>query len=133
MTRVTVSSMNGAPYRQQIATANGVKFVADAGKATGGAGEAPNPHDYLLAALGACTNMTLQMYANRKGWDLREVKIDLTETPGGKKPAISKRISVKGKLDAEQLRMLKVIAEKCPVNKLITGEKDMESVLDLVV
>jgi putative redox protein len=83
--------------------------------------------------------MTLQMYAQRKKWDLQGVTVNVTETevaganPGQKMPHIQKDIEVRGNLDAQQLSTLKAIAEKCPVNKLMNEPKQTGSTLSLVV
>jgi putative redox protein len=135
---VTVTAHARQPYRQTI-TAGNHTYYADAPLSNGGQDTAPNPHALILGALGACTTMTLQMYANRKGWDLSDVTVKLdegkTRIPGkaGVIPLITKDIEVKGNLSADQVKQLKTIAEKCPVNQLIMGEKQMNSRLDLVV
>ncbi len=132
---VTVTALKGQPYRQLI-TAGNHTFYADATVASGGQDSAPNPHDLLLGALGACTSMTLQMYAKRKGYQLDAVSVKLDEgkaqTATGTVPSISKTIEVKGQLSQQELDDLKRVAEKCPVNKIITGDKQMNSVLNLI-
>lgn len=135
---VTIQSLAGQGYRQQIQV-GAHTFFADVTPDLGGQDTAPSPHEYLLGALGACTAMTLQMYAERKNWDLQGVSVRVDEsntTPAGQTkaiPLINKTIDVRGNLDADQLAALKSVAEKCPVNKLITGEKQVTSALNLVV
>jgi putative redox protein len=135
---VTVTSIAGQPYRQAITVRNHVIY-SDAGKSNGGQDTAPNPHELLLGALGACTNMTLQMYAKRKGWDLKDVSVELQEkkvlVPGQSKlvPEISKDIKVRGNLSPTQVQSLETIAEKCPVNLLIKDDKQMVSKFNHVV
>jgi putative redox protein len=135
---VSISSVAGQPYRQVI-TARQHTFYSDAGVANGGKDTAPSPHELLLAAVGACTAMTLQIYANRRGWDLQSVNVNVDEqnlpVNGKPKPVphLTKTIQVRGKLDPQQLQTLEQIAEKCPVNKLINEEKVTKSSLNLVV
>lgn len=126
---VTVSSQGQQPYRQ-IITAGAHTFFADVEAAKGGQDTAPDPHQLLLGAWGACTSMTLQMYAQRKGWPLDEVSVILTENKNGSQPVIEKNIQVKGPLTPDQVETLKRVAEKCPVNKLITGNKTVNSRID---
>lgn len=128
---VTVSSTGQQAYRQTIQAGNHT-YYADVKPANGGQDTAPDPHQLLLGAWGACTNMTVQMYAKRKGWALDEVSTTLSESKNGSKSMIEKNIQVKGNLTPDQITMLKTIAEKCPVNKLIMGEKDLHSRLDKV-
>jgi putative redox protein len=137
MNTISVSSLASQPYRTQIQAGNHT-FYADVPQNLQGGDTAPTPHEMLLGALGACTTITLQMYAKRKNWDLKEVKVNIQEdevTVAGttrKIPRISKTIEVKGNLDPTQVLSLKDIAEKCPVNKLLKGEKEITSTINLI-
>jgi putative redox protein len=124
---VTIDALPKEPYRH-IITANGHTFFADIPTEKGGQNTAPDPHQLLFGAWGACTAMTIQMYARRKGWPLEDVRITFEEEHRpGKKPIIKKCIRIAGpNLSEEQVRKLERIAEKCPVNQLITGEKQVE-------
>ncbi len=85
----------------------------------------------MLSALGACTSITIQMYAQRKGWDVKNVSIKLkeesVEDPNnqGKMSKITREIDVEGELTQEQIDSLKTIADKCPIHKLLSGPKQI--------
>jgi uncharacterized OsmC-like protein len=131
MARVIVRS--GPGLVQQIEAGPHV-LAADEPNAAGGAEAGPDPYELLLAALGACTSMTVRMYADRKGWPLREVVVELDiarvyaedcvhcEEPRAMIDRIQRRITLTGPLDATQRARLAEIAKKCPVHKtLATG------------
>lgn len=101
-------------------------LLADEPEDVGGAGLGFSPYEIIQAGLGACTNMTLKLYAQRKKWPLTQVRTSLSfqrkEINGVKKPAIQKSIELQGPLSEEQRARLLEIASKCPVNKsLIEG------------
>jgi putative redox protein len=93
----------------------------------------PAPHDLLLAALGACTAMTLRLYADRKGWDVGALTVRLgirwekIESRADKRAVIERTIESDRALTPEQLSRLHEIAEKCPVHKTLMGEKRIET------
>ncbi|HEY8051818.1 MAG TPA: OsmC family protein [Steroidobacteraceae bacterium] len=116
---------NAAPYL--VTLSDGAhEWQADEPVALGGADLAPTPHHLLLSALGACTAVTLRMYAARKSWVLEEVQVELQFNPEGKPAAggndIYRRITVRGALSTEQRERLLQIANACPIHKVLSGE-----------
>jgi uncharacterized OsmC-like protein/pimeloyl-ACP methyl ester carboxylesterase len=115
------------------------RFLADEPMAAGGLDSGPGPYDLLLAALGACTAMTLRLYAERKALPLERVNVALThdrihaadcaecETKEGMIDRIERAITLSGALDAEQRRRLMEIADKCPVHRTLTSEIDIRT------
>jgi putative redox protein len=107
---------------------------ADEPESVGGDNFGPNPYDLLLASLGACTAMTIRMYADRKGWPLEDVFVHLAhdkkhasdcdscETTSGKIDHIEKSIEIIGELDDTQRKRLLEIADKCPVHRTLHSE-----------
>lgn len=86
----------------------------------------PDPYEFILAGLATCTAATLRMYADRKGWDLEQLKIELSlevERVGvSQSTNILRELHFIGNLDDGQKAMLLNIAEKCPVHKLLTNQ-----------
>jgi uncharacterized OsmC-like protein/pimeloyl-ACP methyl ester carboxylesterase len=119
---------------QQIVTTGPHQMVADEPVAVGGQDSGPGPYDFVLAGLGACTSMTMRMYADRKSLPLDRVTVTLKhskihaqdceecETREGMLDQIDRVISIEGALDADQRQRLMEIADKCPVHRTLTSE-----------
>jgi putative redox protein len=120
-------------FAQEIALGRH-RLTADEPTSAGGTDTGPNPYDFLLAALGSCTSITVAMYARRKRWPLEAVtvrlrhsKIDATDcdecdTKEGKLDHIDRDIELVGALSNEQRARLLDIANKCPVHRTLTSE-----------
>lgn len=105
-------------YRTEISV-GGHELVADEGPALGGKNAGPAPYDLLLASLGACTAITLRMYADRKGWPLASVEVGLRlENRDGLQ--VDRVLTIAG-LDDEQMARLADIAERTPVTLTLKG------------
>jgi uncharacterized OsmC-like protein len=136
---VTVSEAGPGTYTQQI-TAGHHRLVADEPRPIGD-DAGPNPYDLVLAGLGACTSMTLRMYADRKGWPLDSISVTLRhsrihaedcahcETTKGWIGHIDREIELTGALDDSQRQRLLQIADQCPVHQTLTSEIDISTAL----
>jgi len=125
---------------QQDIVAGRHHLIADEPVAAGGNDSGPNPYDFLLAALGACTSMTLRLYAQQKKLPLKRVEVRLRhdrvyaadcaecETKEGLIDHIERVITLEGDLDAAQRARLLEIADKCPVHKTLTHEVRIRTV-----
>ena len=128
----------GVGYAQDI-VAGSHHFNADEPVASGGTDTGPTPYDLLLAALGACTSMTVEMYARRKNWPLERVVVRLRhskihaedcvecETKDGILDRIDLEIELTGPLTSEQRSQLLKIAEKCPVHRTLESKTNIRS------
>ncbi|MBK6809152.1 MAG: OsmC family protein [Sandaracinaceae bacterium] len=115
---VTSSSV---AYRQDIRTGNHT-LVADEPPDHGGQDAGPAPYDLLLAALGSCTSITLEMYAAKKGWRLGQLRVDLTFFKNREgESRIERVLHVTEPLDEEQWARLIDVAGKTPVTKTLLG------------
>jgi putative redox protein len=100
-------------------TAGGVRFLADEPPEVGGLGTGPTPYDLLCAGLGTCTAMTVRMYARRKAWPLRRVRVSVghAKTKGAEPPdGFVREVALEGDLTDEQRLRLLEIADRCPVH-----------------
>ncbi|HKA70900.1 MAG TPA: OsmC family protein [Xanthobacteraceae bacterium] len=108
------ASIGTANYAVSI-TAGHHELNADEGPELGGKDAGPAPYELLCSALGACTAITLRMYAERKQWPLRAVHVDVRFGREGGEGAIARVLSFEGDLDDEQRARLADIAERTPV------------------
>ena len=120
----------GPRYRTEL-TAGRHTFVADEPVAVGGSDDGATPYDYLLASIGACTAMTLRMYADRKGWPLEEAIVRFRtarshaadcadcETKSVGVGRLERRVELRGPLNDEQRARLMAIADRCPVKQTL--------------
>ncbi|MEA2829797.1 MAG: hypothetical protein QOF22_545 [Bradyrhizobium sp.] len=130
---VVVRETRNGKFQQTVAIGPH-RLLADEPVAAGGEDSGPGPYDFLLAGLGACTSMTMRLYAERKSLPLERVTVTLRhskihaedcaecETKTGMLDQIERVITIDGALDAEQRTKLMEIADKCPVHRTLTSE-----------
>ena len=122
-------SSAGDRYRQDITINDKFHLIADEPKDLGGDDAGATPVELLMAALGSCKAMTMQIYAKRKGWELAGVKVDVDHQQIKRKYHISVRLHLAGNLTAEQKQRLLEISSKCPVHKLLQSEAEINTTL----
>ena len=127
-------SENGLGRYQQSVRIGSHHLIADEPISAGGGDAGPAPYDYLLAALGSCTSMTLRMYAERKAIQLSAISVELTHEKidtesAGKIDHITRRITLTGELSPEQSQRMLEIANKCPVYRTLSGSIRIDSQL----
>ena len=130
---VVVRETRNSKFQQTVAVGPH-RMLADEPVAAGGEDTGPGPYDFVLAGLGACTSMTMRMYADRKSLPLERVTVTLKhskihaedcaecETKEGMLDQIDRVIAIEGALDAEQRKKLMEIADKCPVHRTLKSE-----------
>jgi putative redox protein len=118
-----------APYRVEI-VASGHSLVADEPPSNGGGGVGPSPFDLVLAGLAACTEITLRMYAERKGWTDFNVSTRLRHRMEGSAHLVDRQVEVSGAPDAAGLERLRDIVERTPVTLALKGGFTISTVLD---
>jgi uncharacterized OsmC-like protein len=136
---VVVRETGRGQFQQEIISGPH-RLTADEPVSAGGLDTGPGPYDLLLAALGACTSMTLRLYADRKKLPLTRTQVRLRhsriyatdcaecETKEGMLDRIERVITLEGNLDAEQRARLMEIADKCPVHRTLKSEIDIRTV-----
>ncbi len=138
--RVTEADPDG--FLQDITNGPFHHVLADEPEAYGGTNRGLSPYGFLSAGLGACTSMTIRMYARRKGWPLEHVRVDVThakvhaedaaQEDGGKGQKVdqfNRIVYLRGDLDAEQRARLLEIADRCPVHKTLHAKSRIETEL----
>ena len=133
MSAAVIVSENGNGRYQQTVIAGQHQLLADEPVSMGGGDTGPAPFDFIMAGLGACTSMTLRMYAERKGLALTGIQVALThekiELDGARRDLITRHITLVGELSIEVRQRLLEIAEKCPVYKTLSQSCIIDSKL----
>ncbi|MFP7672803.1 alpha/beta fold hydrolase [Marivita sp. S0852] len=135
---VRVSEADSDGFLQDV-QAGPHHVLADEPRAYGGTNRGPSPYGFLSAGLGACTSMTLRMYARRKGWPLTHVSVDVSHDKVHAQDAgtatidkidlFRRRITLSGDLSQEQRLKLLEIADKCPVHRTLEASSKVETEL----
>ncbi len=113
-------------YRTKLSTVNN-QIIADLKERQGGEDSGMDPHELLEASLSACTIMTLQMYAKKKGFFIGELSVEVKIEKEGEKTLIEREVHLDQNLSDEIKQKLKEIADKCPIHKLLTSDVKIES------
>jgi putative redox protein len=135
---VLVGETRNGKFEQSV-VAGRHRYLADEPVSVGGNGSGPSPYEYLLAGLGACTSMTIRLYADLKKIPLDRVSVLLRhdkihaadcencETREGKIDRVEREVTLEGDLSAEQRARLMEIADKCPVHRTLTSKIDIRT------
>lgn len=131
-----VTETDPAGFAQTVTTGTH-SLIADEPVKVGGTNTGPTPYGLVSAGLGACTSMTIRMYARRKGWPLRGITVDVDHgkchlsdsTSGDKIDRFTRTIHLTGDLDADQRARLLEIADKCPVHKTLERTNEVVTTL----
>ncbi|WP_036166230.1 OsmC family protein [Massilia sp. 9096] len=120
-----VTTHRGQGPLQQVIEIGRHRLLTDLAPASGGEDSGPEPHDLLAAALAACTTLTVNLYARRKGWPLDEVKVGIRHGHQGQAYALHRSLEYVGALDEAQKARLTDVANHCPVHKTLSGKIDI--------
>jgi putative redox protein len=122
------ASIGTVDYATAIATGHH-QLVADEGPELGGEDAGPAPYDLLTSALGACTVITLRMYAERKQWPVTSVQADIHFVREDKTERIDRTIRIEGAVDQEQKKRMAEIAERTPVTLTLKRSLEIRTTL----
>jgi putative redox protein len=132
MTRPVTATNKNQHYKTTVTNGKN-HLIADEKEEDGGKDSGFTPHELLGSALASCTAITVRMYADRKGWDLKEVIVDVSTNHeiinGASRTDFVIAVHLKGDLDGEQRARLLDIAKKCPVHKTLLGSITMTNEL----
>ncbi|HYF28153.1 MAG TPA: OsmC family protein [Baekduia sp.] len=126
-------STRAGTFRQTVKVGDH-RLVADEPENKGGTDAGPEPLGLLAASLASCTAITMEMYANRKGWDVGDVEVacDFTPADRGCPTTFELVMRFPPHLTDEQVQKLRVIAAKCPVHRILEGEVMFDERLERV-
>lgn len=120
-----VRTHRGTGPLQQVIEIGPHRLLTDVPPALGGEASGPEPHDLLAAALAACTTLTVNLYARRKGWALDEVQVSVRHGQEGEAYALHRTVHYVGALSEDEKTRLTEIANHCPVHKTLSGKIDI--------
>ena len=126
--RKVISQFGDGPLQQKLQTGD-LYFLSDAYVSNGGQDTGPTPHEYLGAALAACTSMTLKMYAGRKSMNLENAIVTVDIERANDVEVFMRDIQLQGALTEEEKNRLMEIADKCPIHKALAGDIQIKTQL----
>jgi len=126
---MTISERMGGKYTNDVRSSRH-HLYADEPADLGSADLGPTPYEYLCAALGACTSITLRMYADRKKWPVEHISVDVNHSKeihgdGIKRDVFTREIALTGDIDETQRARMIEIANKCPVHRTLEAGSDV--------
>jgi len=118
-------------YRTEIISASDNIIIADEPQDMGGKNLGFSPAELLASSLASCTLITLRMYINRKGWEVSEIniKVDFERDVEQNVSSFIRKIEVTGEIDETQRQKLHIIADKCPIHKILTHTNKIQTTL----
>lgn len=126
-TRIT-SQFHGQNYTTKISNQKH-QIITDEPREDGGQDKGFNPFELILGGLATCTTATIKIYADRKNWLINSIEIDLNMQEIEKQQIISTNITVNGDISEEQKKRLLIIAQKCPVHKMLSNSNQINTKL----
>jgi putative redox protein len=125
MVKATAQRRQG--FTHDVEIQGGHRLVIDEPEVAGGANEGPSPTRTVAAALAACTAITVEMYADRKGWDVGDLQVDVEMEYGERSVPRSFDVTVHlpGELSPEQVDRVRTIAAKCPIHRMLAHDPDV--------
>jgi putative redox protein len=127
-----VTRRNGGKFTQEV-TIRQHELTADEPSDQGGDDEGPSPQELLAASLASCTAITMEMYANRKGWEVGEMTVSVDYEPAqrGSPTRFNMVVKMPKELPEDQRQRLMQIAAKCPVHRTLEGEVMFDEKVEL--
>jgi putative redox protein len=129
--QTAIATISNDVYKTEL-VARKHTLVADEPVDVGGKDLGPRPGDFIRMGLAACTAITLRMYANRKKWDVQQIRVSVSNGPFAGKTSYKTEVEVTGNIDDDQRARLLQIAKLCPVHKALTNPIEIETLLSVV-
>lgn len=129
--QAAVATIGNDVYKTEL-VARTHNITADEPLDVGGKDLGPRPGDFIRMGLASCTAITLRMYANRKNWDVQQIRVTVSNGPFAGKTSYKTEVEITGTLDDEQRNRLLQIARLCPVHKALTNPIEIDTQLLVV-
>jgi len=129
--QTAVATIGNDVYKTEL-VARSHRITADEPLDVGGQDLGPRPGDFIRMGLASCTAITLRMYANRKKWDVHQIRVSVSNGPLAGKTSYKTEVEVTGNIDDDQRTRLLQIAKLCPVHKALTNPIEIDTLLSVV-